>query len=69
MGGISWIGEERDRKVIEEDELLRGEIEMGSAMEEPIIAQGDCEQLAREDVETLLDLGRIDGEHARDLCM
>ena len=38
-------------------------------MEERIEAQGDWEQLAREDVETMLDLGGTDGEHARDLCM
>ena len=69
MGGISRISEERDRKVIGEDELLRGEIETGSTMEEPIAAQGDWEQLVREDVETMLDPGGTDGEHAHDLHM
>ena len=69
MAGISRIGEERDRKVIGEDKLLRGEIETGSTMDEPIATQGDWEQLAWEDVETMLDLGGTNGEHARDLCM
>ena len=36
-------------------------------MEEPITSQGYWEQLAREDVETMVDLGGIDGEHAHDL--
>ena len=69
MGGIWWISEEHDRKVIGEAKLLRGEIEMGPTMEEPIVAQGDWEQLAREDVETMLDPGGTDGEHAHDLRM
>ena len=55
--------------MIGEDKLLRGEIETGSTMEEPITAQGDWEQLAREDVETMVDLRRTDGEHAHDLRM
>ena len=67
MGGIPRINEERDQKVIREDELLSGEIETGSTMEEPITSQGYWEHLAREDVETMVDLGGIDGEHAHDL--
>ena len=55
--------------MIGEDELLRGEIETGSTMEEPIATKGDWEQLAREDVETMLDPGGTDGEHAHDLRM
>ena len=69
VGGILRISEELDRKVIEEDELLRGEIEMGSTMVEPITTLGDWEQLAGEDVETMLDPGGTHGEHAHDLRM
>ena len=53
VGVIPRISEERDQKVIGEDELLRGEIETGSTMEEPITSQGDWEQLVREDIETM----------------
>ena len=38
---------------------MRGEIKAGLTMEEPIATQGDWEQLAREDVETMLDLGGV----------
>ena len=69
MGGISQISEERDQKVIGEHELLRGEIETCSTEGEPIVAQGDWEQQAREDVETMLDAGGTDDECAHDLRM
>ena len=55
--------------MIGEDKLLRGEIETGSTMEEPITAQGDWEQLTQEDVETMLDPGGTDGEHTHGLRM
>ena len=69
MGGFPRISEERDRKVVGEDELLWGEIETGSTIEEPITSQGDWEKLAQEDVETMVDLGGTHGEHAHDLRM
>ena len=48
--------------MIGEDELLR---DYGGINR----IQGDWEQLAREDVETMLDPGGTDGEHAHDLRM
>ena len=55
--------------MIGEHELLRGEIETRSTQGEPIAAQGDWEQQAREDVETMLDAGGTDDECAHDLRM
>ena len=69
VGSISWISEEHDRKVIEEEELLQGEIQTGSTMEELIATQGDWEQLAREHVEMMFDLGGTNGENAHDQRM
>ena len=55
--------------MIGEDELLRGEMETGSTLGEPIVAQGDWEELVGEDIETMLDPGGTDGDHAHDLHM
>ena len=38
-------------------------------MEEPITSQGDWKQLAREDVETMVDLGGLYADHVHDLRM
>ena len=38
-------------------------------MEEPITSQGDWEQLVREEVDTMLDVGGTDGENAHYLRM